>query len=193
MTAERTGNGDDSRGARSELIALGWRAGIILGAGLTVGLVVNLVRADSVALRPYAPPAMCTAAAMPAVESAVLAPADVAPMCSATDTTIIDTRSAIAYAQGHVAGAVHLPCTAPSDAADTALALIGTSTTIIIYGESTEEALQVASGLLGKSGRTDLQAFVVEGGFAAWQAADQPCASGPCERCSSEFFHDSSR
>ncbi len=175
-------------GGLSELAVRGVAIVIVGGA---LGVAINAVRADGVPLGRYSPPAMCTGVVpTPTVEPTVMAPPDVAPLCGLADTVIIDTRSELAYTEGHAVGAVHLPCTAPSGAASRALDLIGTRSTAVIYGDSTEDALDVASGLLAKADRLELSVVVVEGGFAAWKQANQPCASGPCDRCESEFFHD---
>lgn len=173
------------------IVDTAWRAAVVVAVGVTAGLTTNLLRADGIRLGRYTPPAMCTAAAaLPGPEPMIVPPADVGPYCAAPGTVIIDTRSALAYAHGHAAGALHLPCTASSSAAGRARELIGSSSTVVLYGDSTEDAMNVVSGLLTATERPDLSIVVVEGGFAAWQAANQPCSSGPCDRCEPEFFHE---
>ena len=46
-----------------------------------------------------------------------------------------------------MAGAIHLPCAASQDAASGALARVAAAHTVVMYGDSTEEATPVAESL----------------------------------------------
>jgi 3-mercaptopyruvate sulfurtransferase SseA len=82
--------------------------------------------------------------------------------------------------EGHVAGAVHLPCDAGGKSAVEALAH-SRAQTIVVYGASTDDARPVADSLQRR--HPDVRVALLDGGFAAWSAAGLACASGPCDEC----------
>lgn len=164
------------------------RALCLVGAGVLVGLVVNGVRPDGVRLASFAPPSVCTMnptggeASAPAPVEA-LAPHDAAGLCGDASTLIADVRPAPDYAQGHVTGAIHLPCTASGEAASAAVELVTGRQTLIVYGAATDDARRVADELRQRIRRRDLRIVVVSGGFGAWSQAGLACSSGACPQC----------
>ncbi|MDF1564544.1 MAG: rhodanese-like domain-containing protein [Deltaproteobacteria bacterium] len=100
-------------------------------------------------------------------------------LCAGGHILILDVRDAETFARGHVAGAVHLPCSVGKIEAEIEGQLMG-SETVLVYGADTESALPVASSLLLR-GIHDVR--VIDGGYPAWEAASLACASGPCAAC----------
>lgn len=99
------------------LTAASWRAAVpaalrgavIFGVGACVGLTINAYRSAGLKFERYAPAAVCSGTAMPQ-EIRVLQPQQAARLCGDTRTLVADVRSAAAFTEGHVAGAVHIPC-----------------------------------------------------------------------------------
>jgi 3-mercaptopyruvate sulfurtransferase SseA len=153
---------------------------IVIGAG--IGLVANAVRTDGVALTGYAPPSTCAAGANhPAVE--VLPPAEAVRLCGDPGVLVADARSPERFAEGHVAAAVHLPCAAKEVEASTVVRRLQGKHTLIVYGDTTDEARPVAADLRQRIGRPDLHVVVLDGGFPAWSRAGLACSSGACPDC----------
>jgi rhodanese-related sulfurtransferase len=148
---------------------------LVVGAA-ALGLAVNGARKGGVPLASFAAPATCDA------EEAVteIAPADAIRLCGHPEIVIADTRPANRFAEGHVAGAVHLPCDASGSVASQAMHQLETATTVIVYGESTDDARPVAASL---HRRLHNRVSLLKGGFAAWNQAGLACASGPCDEC----------
>jgi len=161
-------------------------------ASSLLGLGANWLRPNGVSLAHYAAANACSAPHA-AAEPTTLVPQEVASLCSRGGTLIADVRSAEAYLHGHVAGAIHLPCSAPGRDADHLLRLLDGKTTLVVYGETTGEAARVAQNLVQRSANPSLAVVVVDGGWAAWQAANLACASGPCEECESQASHAKSQ
>jgi len=171
-----------------------WARALILIAGAgALGLLVNALRPEGVSLASYAPPVACaatgsaaaamkTTAAIPPVS--VLPPVDVAGLCGHPGTLLADVRPAATFAEGHVTGAIHLPCAASNDVAAAAGALVAGKNTLIVYGNTTSDAAMVADEMRRRVGRPDLKVVVIEGGFPAWSQAGLACSSGPCLDCS---------
>jgi rhodanese-related sulfurtransferase len=174
--------------ARASLLSLLPRAAALLTLGATLGFVTNGVRSDGVSLSDFAAPVVCTAEAGSAElrEVEVLAPAAAAFACSEAPALIIDARSAVAFAEGHVAGALHLPCSASDEAAEVAQSGISSGGLLLVYANSTEQALPVARQMQKRIARPGQRVAVLEGGFAAWRDADFACASGGCPHCGEE-------
>ena len=162
--------------------AIWYRALSLVAGAAALGLVANAVRPGGVALASFAPPTECKgphegkAAAVPDD----LAPADAAGLCGQPGVVVADTRAAGAFAEGHVAGAVHLPCDA-GEAAGEALAHFERAQRIVVYGATSEDARPVAESLRRRHPNARVQ--VLAGGFAAWSSAGLACASGPCDEC----------
>ena len=172
------------------MVSLVTRALCLLGAGALLGLLVNGVRPNGVRFASFAPPSVCTMT--PSAERArapgpapgeSLEPRDAAGLCGDPSTLIADVRPAAEFAQGHVAGAIHLPCTASGQAASAAVDLVAGRQTLIVYGATTDDARRVADELRQRIRRRDLRIVVMSGGFGAWNQAGLACSSGPCVHC----------
>lgn len=163
------------------------RALCLLLAGGALGLAVNQARPDGVRFTKFAPPNSCGAGtvAPPAAAAPVevLPPAEAVSLCGDPATLLADARAAEEFAQGHVTGAIHLPCAASGSAASAAVDLLAGRHTLIVYGEGTEDAQPVAEELRRRAGRADLRVIVIAGGFEAWSQAGLACSSGPCLDC----------
>jgi rhodanese-related sulfurtransferase len=93
-----------------------------------------------------------------------------------------DTRTPDDYARGHVASAVHLPCFASAAQSASSIAQLGAPRTLILYGaDDAEPDAHLAADELSRRGFADVR--ILRGGFRAWQAANLPAESGPCEQC----------
>jgi rhodanese-related sulfurtransferase len=90
-----------------------------------------------------------------------------------------DTRPAARFEEGHVADAIHLPCDATALGAQAAIARLSHATTVIVYGDSSDDGRAVAETLRLRGLRGDLR--VLRGGFAAWEREGLACASGPSD------------
>lgn len=151
-------------------------------AGAAAGLGAGALRPGGLQLQPAAHAAACEAP--PGAKTALVQVADAARLCAERNVLIADARPAADYAAGHVAGAVHLPCSASGQVAGAALQLVAGAGTILVYGATTEEAAQVAQGLSARIATgAGTQVLALEGGFAAWEKAGLACASGPCDNC----------
>jgi len=164
------------------------RLAILLAGGVALGLMVNLVHPRAVRFGSFAPPRVCSAGAEPA--GAVAPPAverlslaQVASLCGDPRAMVADARSAERFAEGHVAGAIHLPCASSRVAATAALDRLAGKETLVVYGDSTEEAMPVAEELRRRGDRPGLRVAVLAGGFPAWSQAGLACSSGPCADC----------
>jgi len=170
------------------MVSVVTRALCLLGAGALLGLIVNGVRPDGVRFARFAPPSVCTmtptSGDVPTLSPVeTLAPPDAANLCGDPSTLIADVRPAPDFALGHVAGAIHLPCTASGEAASAAVDLVAGRQTLIVYGDSTDDARRVAEELRQRIRRRELRIVVVSGGFGAWSQAGLACSSGPCLHC----------
>jgi 3-mercaptopyruvate sulfurtransferase SseA len=159
------------------------RAMALLAVGCGLGLAVNAVRPDGLALRGFAPAMACSAGAAQMVSVESLPPEQVVRMCGDPGVLLADARPPERFSEGHVADAVHLPCAASGTEASSVVARLGAMHTLIVYGDTTEEARPVAEDLRRRIGRADLKVVVLEGGFSAWNKAGLACASGPCPDC----------
>jgi 3-mercaptopyruvate sulfurtransferase SseA len=165
------------------MLALLGRTSALLLTGAVLGLGANALRRDGVSLRGYSPPVSCQEAhaGQPAVE--VLPPDRAVRLCGDPGVLVADARPPQRFAEGHVSDAVHLPCAAPSADATSVVSTLANKHTLIVYGDSTEEARPVAEDLRRRIGRADLRVIVLEGGFPAWSQAGLACSSGPCPEC----------
>jgi 3-mercaptopyruvate sulfurtransferase SseA len=158
------------------------RTAALLSLGVSLGLAANALRPDGVPLAAYRAPVSCEAPRGPlAVE--VLPPGEAVRLCGDPAALILDARPSGRFAEGHVAGAVHLPCAAPRTEASTVVSRLEDKRTLIVYGDTTEEGRPVAEDLRRRIGRPELRVVVLEGGFPAWNGAGLACSSGPCPDC----------
>ncbi len=159
-------------------LSLLWRLALLLGSGAGLGLLVHAVRPDGLSLREFSTPTSCEGSSSTPVE---IDATTAAGFCARTDVLIADTRSSEHYAEGHIADAVHLPCDAQGQVASEALKKLGQAQTLLVYGESSEQASHVAASLHQRFAHTSV--FILKGGFEAWMHAGLACASGPCDEC----------
>ena len=92
---------------------------------------------------------------------ALLSPVEVAGLCADPTALVADARPADRFAEGHVVGAIHLPCTSSQGAATAAVDLLAARKMLVVYGEATEDALLVAEEMRRRSpgrGRADCRA-----------------------------------
>jgi rhodanese-related sulfurtransferase len=166
-------------------LALPARAALLLAAGAAAGIVVNAARTNGVRLAGFSAPAVCRASAASATPEAVhvelLAPVAAARLCQDPSAVIVDVRPDAAFAAGHVAGAIHLPCVSSGAAARAAVDLLAGKRTLIIYGgaDGDGDARPVADELARRAARPGLRVVVIDGGFTAWSQAGMACSSGP--------------
>jgi len=158
-------------------MALLVRALVLVVGAAALGLAVNGARKNCVALAAFAAPATCDAEESAPSE---IEPADAIRLCGHPEIVIADTRPANRFAEGHVAGAIHLPCDAAGSVASEAMHHLESASSVIVYGESTDDARPVAASLRR---RLHHRVSLLKGGFAAWNAAGLACASGPCDEC----------
>jgi rhodanese-related sulfurtransferase len=156
---------------------LGQLVVISLGGAL-VGLLVNVVEPGGLVLgrrvtaQAVADSQTCAA---PEVQSRV----DVAEALRLFDSaavTFADARASEEYAAGHIAEALHLPCSA--DAPEW-LEGIPRSRTVVVYG-SGGSVDQVAQALTAAGYRDVL---VMESGFSAWRDLGGASQAGECHGC----------
>jgi rhodanese-related sulfurtransferase len=163
------------------------RAVCLVLAGSALGLAVNAARPDGVRFTKFAPPTTCgageSATAASAAPVEVLPPTAAVSVCGDAQTLVADVRPANEFAQGHVTGAIHLPCASSGSAASAAVDRLAGHHTLVVYGDGTEDARMVADELRRRAGRAGLRIVVIEGGFDAWSRAGLACSSGPCVEC----------
>jgi 3-mercaptopyruvate sulfurtransferase SseA len=170
------------------------RAGVLVAASAALGLTFNAVRPDGLALGAFAPPATCVVSGAGAGAGSgsgsvgarvveVLPPVQAVRLCGDTGVLIADARPAGRFAEGHIVGALHLPCAARGSEATSALERMRDKHTVVVYGDTTAEARPVADDLRRRVGRPAMRVVVIDGGFAAWNGAGLACSSGPCPHC----------
>lgn len=172
------------------MLALTSRAATLLATGAALGLLVNALHPRGVRFARFAPPVACTqsGAAAPAGASQVppieiLSLAQVASLCGDPRALVADARTADQFAEGHVTGAIHLPCASSRLTASAALDLLAGKETLVVYGQATDDALPVAEEMRRRSARPAIHVAVLAGGFPAWSRAGLACSSGPCADC----------
>jgi rhodanese-related sulfurtransferase len=181
------------RAVSFDRLGLPLRTAVLLGAGAALGLGANAVRPHSFTPTRFVAATTCSdpAAAKPA-PIRELPPAEAVRVCGDKGVLVADVRAAERFAQGHVAGAVHLPCAASGDVLERALEAAAGKHTLVVYGDGTRDARAVAEALRPKLPR-NLELIVLAGGFAAWNAEGLACSSGPCPDCgvqARERHHD---
>jgi rhodanese-related sulfurtransferase len=165
------------------------QAGVIVAVGALIGTVLNALHVRGVALAHpfYAAAESGVAACSAPGHGGRISPAAAAGMCSDCTVAFVDARSASAFAQGHVAGAMHLPPVGHADEA-ARMAELAQKKTVVVYDDlSACNLADSVSQRLKERGVRDVR--VLEGGWGAWQKQGQPAASGACETCAAHM-HD---
>ena len=174
------------------MLAVTGRVVCLLGAGATLGLAVNVVHPRGVRFHDYAAPVACTTGpdatasggvAGQAAPVEILSQAQVASLCGDPRVLVADARSAAQFAEGHVTGAIHLPCASSRLVASAALDALAGKETLVVYGDGTADALPVAEEMRRRAARPGVRIAVLAGGFHAWSHAGLACSSGPCADC----------
>jgi rhodanese-related sulfurtransferase len=149
---------------------------------MVVALVANRVRSEPLSLKAYEPPTQCSEASETRA-AGVLPAHSVSTLCGRDDVLFADARDEAQFELGHVTGATHLACTASRGDVGQLFDQLKGKHTLVVYGNSTDEAKLVADGLLRQTKRHDLSVIVLVGGFAAWRDSGLACSSGTCEKC----------
>jgi 3-mercaptopyruvate sulfurtransferase SseA len=172
------------------ILALPARAGALVIAGALLGLSVNEAHPRAVRFGAFKAPTSCvdSSAATGAPEPLpppveILSLSQVAGLCGDPRALVADARSAKRFAEGHVSGAIHLPCASSRFEASAALDLLAGKETLIVYGDDTADALPVAEEMRRRTTRAGMRFAVLAGGFPAWSRAGLACSSGPCADC----------
>jgi rhodanese-related sulfurtransferase len=175
-----------------------WRAALLAAVGGGLGAALNAVRPDGLVIATYAPPVVCTTgdAALSSTgdsegpEVRLVTLGEATALCAEPNTLIADVRSAEAFAEGHVAGAIHLPCSASAQMTSAAEDRLSGRHQLLVYGEATDDAFPVAQQMRRRLGRADLSIRVLEGGFRSWSTAGLACTSGECPACGAPAPND---
>lgn len=149
------------------------RALVLIAVGAVGGLVIGALTPQKFSPFQFAAATTCEAGSAAVAE---IGATDAQALCAEPGLVIADARSAERFAEGHIAAAVHLPCSSEPGRA----AALQRATKILVYADTTDEARPVAQALFG---RYSDRVLLLTGGFPAWMAAGQACASGPCESC----------
>jgi len=168
--------------SRSAVVGVAARAAAIVLAGVTLGFVANAARRDGLRFATYEAPVACSGGGAEPVAETSIAPHKAQHLCGRSDVMILDARSAARFAEGHVASAVHLPCSAAAAGAHSAMHKLERASTVVVYGDTDEDAAPVLASLRSRL-PPGTQLLRLEGGFQAWEQASLSCASGPCEAC----------
>jgi rhodanese-related sulfurtransferase len=157
------------------------RACALVAVGGGLGILGNALRPGGVALRSFEAPTACTVevdapARPPVVE---LPPREAATLCGREGVVFADTRPDARFEEGHVAGAVHLPCDASESGAQAVIGSLASASLVIVYGDSSDDGRAVAETLQRRGLHADLR--VLHGGFGAWEKDGLACASGPSQ------------
>jgi rhodanese-related sulfurtransferase len=182
------GNRTAGAGVFTAMVDIVWRASVLTLVGVLTGFGANALRSDGVAIAEFAPPVTCTdgtqgLAAFDTPPVRLVHQSEATVMCAEGTTLIADARDAKAFAAGHIAGAIHLPCSASEKVALAAESGLSGKRLMLVYGESTDDAFPVAEQMRQRLGRSDLRIGVLEGGFGAWSSAGLACSSGNCPEC----------
>ena len=161
---------------------------VLCVAAVSVGWFANRLRNEPIRLTGYETPTQCSeASASPS--SSVMTAQEVSALCGRDDVLFADARDEKQFEEGHVTGAIHLSCTASRGDVGQLMTQLSGKHQLVVYGQSTAEARQVADGLLRQTKRRDLDVIVLDGGFAAWRDTGLACSSGACDHCSESSSH----
>jgi rhodanese-related sulfurtransferase len=157
------------------------RAAVIVAVGAAAGFTLNAVRGSKVALTTFEAPVACSAPHATEVVLTELEPMEASSYCGRKGVIFADARGAEAFAAGHVAEAIHLPCDASGSSMSRAENDLDQAERVVVYADTTEGARPVADGLRRRHPKVDVR--VLRGGFPAWEAHGLQCAAGPCPDC----------
>lgn len=152
---------------------------LVLGlAGAVLGIATSAVRSEGLApwdaVRPTAATDQASCVA-PSATAAVTV-TEALDLHRSGRASFVDLRTADLFAQGHVAGAVHMPCR--SDVRPVQVDL-PTDRPVVVYGDD-HDAEWAAEALRAK-GFSDIR--ILGAGYTKWRAAQGPAESGACQGC----------
>jgi 3-mercaptopyruvate sulfurtransferase SseA len=101
--------------------------------------------------------------------------------CVGCTAAFVDARGDVAFAEGHIPGAVHLPPEGQEEAA-AAIAKLRGYATVVVY--DADAGCRLAAGVADRllaQGFSDVR--LLEGSWTAWDAARGPAQAGACEEC----------
>jgi hypothetical protein len=84
---------------------------------------------------------------------------------------------------------VHIPCSGSRADVEHVRRRLESKEALVVYGESEDQARQVASDLAVRINRPELSISIIAGGWRAWYDAGMACASGPCDDCEGLVSH----
>ena len=156
------------------------QASVVVAVGAAVGVANQYGRAGTWLVAP-ANDQTCDAAEAVGLPME-MRPEDAAGLCPDPGVLVLDVRPPELFARGHVAGAVHLPCSAKG-LDDQLSHRLADATMILVYGQDSAEARPVVVSLMQRH-LADVR--LIAGGYPAWEAAGLACSSGACAGCSGE-------
>lgn len=157
----------------------GLRVLVLAAGGSILGVTANAVSPNGVRWKAVLPTAaMDGASCVAPVATKTISLQEGLRLHLAGQTTFVDVRAAELYEQGHIEGALHMPCRS-----STRLELkVPATRPIVVYGEGSD-AGRAADALYGR-GFVDVS--LLEGGFSTWRQAHGPAEAGSCEGCSDD-------
>lgn len=158
-------------------------SGVFVLSGAGLGLLLNALHPHGASLyaAPVPLPTTCTRVTETLFETEQLSASTLAEqLLFSAPVVVADTRSADAYQQEHIKGAVHLPCQGPLG--QRFLRTLAANTHLVLYdAQGTSLALTEALRAAKQTGL--MKVHVLQGGFAAWQQYKGACQSGGCSQC----------
>ena len=189
MTGRHQGQMSLSRLRPVATLAVAWRTLLLVAIGAIAGLLANRLHPKGVRVTFYQPPTMCSSTYAEAERIEVLSPKTAAGLCGQPNALVADVRDAESFAKGHIAGAVHIPCSGSVADVDRVRERLAGKTRLVVYGETEDQGHKVALDLLRRLGRSDLAISVISGGWSAWFDEGLACSSGPCDDCEEGTSH----
>src|SRR5687767_8940736 len=175
------------------MVPLVARTAVLLAVAAGLGVAVDALRPGGLRSKELQLASTCSARpGAPAAEAPAITevePAHAQHLCGDPGVMVADVRASERFVAGHIADAVHLPCAGNAAASSGPLSRLARAHTVVVYGDSTEEARPVAEALRARLGGTGGavagpgRIVVLSGGFSAWDRAGLACSSGPCPDC----------
>lgn len=163
------------------------QSAVLCAAGAVIGVGFNAASSHGVSLSVPVYPASASAtictdpAAAPAPREHPKVPLEEAlAACTACSAGFVDARGEVAFAHGHVPGAVHLPPDGVE--AEAILAPLRAFDTVIVYDDDARCALaQGVADRLVAAGFQDVR--ILDGNWTEWNEAEGPAQAGACAAC----------
>jgi rhodanese-related sulfurtransferase len=152
-----------------------WQSGVLILFAVIVGLLVNLVRPDGLALMAAPDPAVSGGKGS---DAKLIVPLEQARhLFFANEAVFLDARSRRLYEKGHVAGARSLPAETAEQSAFEVLADMSQDAVLITYcdGKNCVQGKKLAVFLLGMGFRN---VRVLDNGWTRWTKKGLPTEKG---------------